>query len=351
MIKQVFFFSSLIFLVSCSHKTPDSLKVDGSEYDLALQPYLASFEALPTSAKNEANVSTPEKIALGHALYYDSRLSMTGKNSCNSCHNLKTFGVDNLPTSPGDNGGFGGRNSPTTLNAAFHTMQFWDGRAADVEEQAGGPILNPVEMAIPSKEYLMNRLSNIEEYKELFAKAYPNQTDPYTYLNVQHAIASFERELLTPSRFDDYLNGNKSALTKQEKQGMMQFALTGCTTCHNGVGLGGNSFQVFGVYDQYWKHTNSKGIDKGLADLTDEEMDMYKFKVPSLRNVAETAPYFHDGSVKDLREAVKIMGQIQLAEPLTDEQIDNITAFLKATSGKVPEQYQSAPKVVAQHSL
>lgn len=342
----VFFFLSFILVACNSSKKPEALQVEGSEYDFAIAENLFLFDPLPMVAKNEANLRTDEKVALGHALYFDSRLSLTGNNSCNSCHNLKSFGVDNLATSPGDNGGFGDRNSPTVLNAALHSMQFWDGRMKDVEEQAGGPILNPVEMAIPSKEFLMNRLKDIELYQKMFAAAYPNEEDMFTYNNVQLAIASFERELLTPSRFDDYLKGNKAALNKQEKQGMMSFVLNGCATCHNGALLGGNSFQKFGVYDDYWKHTGSKKIDNGVASQTMKDSDKYMFKTPSLRNVAQTSPYFHDGSVSDLKEAIAIMGKIQLDKDLSETEINNIAAFLNALTGTVPVKYQTAPEVL-----
>lgn len=338
----------LILLMSAcgGNQVPEKLKVAGSEYDFALNEYLFLFESLPNQILNTNNPKTQEKIELGHALYFDTRLSKTGNNSCNSCHNLATFGVDNLPTSPGDNGGFGDRNSPTVLNAAFHASQFWDGRAADVEEQAGMPILNPVEMAIPSEEFLVERLKGIDLYNGLFSKAYPEEEDALTYGNIEKAIALFERELITPSRFDLYLNGDKSALNKQEKQGLISFVLNGCTTCHNGVALGGNSLQKFGVYDDYFNHTKSKKTDKGLAEQTGLDNDLYMFKTPSLRNIAETGPYFHDGSVSDLKDAIRIMGHIQLDKQLSQSEIDNIAAFFGSLTGNVPEKYKKAPGVL-----
>lgn len=337
------FYLLLLLFAACSPSEPESILIDGSEYDFAVKEYLFLFDALPNKAINENNVRTDAKVALGHALYFDTRLSMTGNNSCNSCHNLATFGVDGLPTSEGDNGGFGDRNSPTVLNAALHASQFWDGRAGDVEEQAGMPILNPVEMAIPDKAFLVDRLQKIELYQKLFAEAYPGDSQALSYGNIQNAIAIFERELLTPSRFDQYLNGDKSALTKQEKQGMLSFAISGCTTCHNGALLGGNTLQKFGVYEDYWKHTNSKKIDKGLAEQTGNDADLYMFKTPSLRNVAMTGPYLHDGSVTDLKDVIRIMAKVQLNKDLSEKEIENIAAFLNATTGKVPDQYQKAP--------
>lgn len=337
-----------IFLLACqqgSQKTTEQILNDGSEYDYILDDHMYLFDVLPTSAINELNPRTEDKVALGHALYFDTRLSKTGNNSCNSCHNLATFGVDGLPTSEGDNGGFGDRNSPTVLNAALHNMQFWDGRAADVEEQAGMPILNPVEMAIPDEAFLVERLKGIPFYTEFFAKAYPNDEDPLSYGNIQNAIAVFERELLTPSRFDQYMQGNKTALNKQEKQGMLSFVMNGCTTCHNGALLGGNSLQKFGVYYNYWEYTNSAHIDKGLATQTGKDLDMYIFKTPSLRNIAETGPYLHDGSVSDLKEVIKIMGKVQLDKDLSDSEVENIAAFLNTLTGDIPQKYKSAPSL------
>jgi cytochrome c peroxidase len=208
------------------------------------------------------------KCCSASILYYDTRLSKTGNNSCNSCHNLATFGVDNLPTSKGDNGGFGGRNSPTVLNAATHAFQFWDGRAKDVEEQAGGPILNPVEMAIPSKDFLIAKLKGIKEYNDMFKAAFPTETDAVTYQNVQNAIAAFERTLLTPSPFDKYLSGDHKALTSEQRIGMKTFMDAGCIQCHSGSNLGGAMFQKFGVFANYRGFTHSKTNDDGKIALS-----------------------------------------------------------------------------------
>jgi cytochrome c peroxidase len=260
----------------------------------------STFQALATKSENPNNPMTEAKIKLGKILYFDTRLSKDGTQSCNTCHDLNTFGVDNEPTSPGDNGGLGTRNSPTVLNAALHTSQFWDGRAKDVEEQAGMPILNPVEMAIPNEKFLVDRLSKVAMYTDLFKQAYPNESKPLTYVNLQNAIAAFERILLTPSKFDQYLQGNANALSLDEKKGLKTFMEVGCTTCHMGSLLGGNIFQKFGVYSDYWALTGSDPVDEGRFTETGNEADKYMFKVPSLRNITETHPYFHDGSVESL---------------------------------------------------
>lgn len=334
----------IIMLVSCGEAPKDPVAAESAQYDLAIAEKMGElFEPLPNTANSDANPTTTAKVRLGHVLYFDTRLSKTGNNSCNSCHNLATFGVDHFPTSPGDAGKNGDRNSPTVLNAALHFTQFWDGRAKDVEEQAGMPILNPVEMAIPNEQYLINRLSGIDLYKDLFKNAYPESSNPITYTNLRKAIAAFERTLLTPSRFDQYLKGDKNALTVMEKKGLLTFIMTGCTTCHSGKLLGGNMFQKFGVYNDYWNYTNSNTIDKGVAEVTGKELDKYMFKVPSLRNIVETYPYLHDGSVKELSKVVEIMGKVQLDKELSEDQISKIVAFLGSLTGEVPIEASTLP--------
>ena len=328
---------------SSSDKKEDKTTIEKDSYDLALADKLGMFSALPSQAESAENPITDEKVALGHKLYFDKNLSKDGNISCNSCHNLNTFGVDNLPTSPGDAGKNGGRNSPTVLNAALHATQFWDGRAKDVEEQAGMPILNPIEMAIPKEDFLIDRLSKIEGYSKLFEQAFPGEGNAISYKNLRLAIGAFERKLLTPSAFDNYLNGDLTALNKQEKSGLLTFINVGCASCHNGAALGGNSFQKFGVHKNYWELTGSKNIDKGRAEVTKNEADNYVFKVPSLRNIDKTAPYFHDGSVAKLDKTVEIMAISQLNYNLTTEEKENILAFLKSLTGKVDEKFKKAP--------
>jgi cytochrome c peroxidase len=335
-----------ISLAACNNESKQQETQEQAEhqrYDLALKDKLDVFGKLPQLADNPANPSTAEKISLGHHLYFDTRLSKDGKNSCNSCHNLATFGVDNLQFSPGDKGLNGDRNSPTVLNAALHAMQFWDGRAKDVEEQAGMPILNPVEMAIPSEKFLVDRLASTKLYQELFAKAYPEELNPVNYSNLRKAIAAFERQLITPSRFDQYLSGDLTALSLEEKKGLSTFINVGCTSCHSGELLGGKMIQKFGVFADYWTKTNSGHKDEGLFKITGLETDKFLFKTPSLRNIEKTFPYFHDGSVKELEEAVRIMAEVQLDKKLTDMEVKNITAFLKSLTGDIPEQFKTAP--------
>ena len=284
----------------------------------------AAFAPLPQQADSAENPITPQKIALGKRLYLDPQLSKDGTVSCNSCHNLKTFGVDNEPTSPGHKGQRGGRNSPSSFNAALHATQFWDGRAATVEKQALGPILNPIEMAMPSEAAVIERLKKDKSYPTEFSAAFPGEKDPVTYANVGNAIGAFERTLITPSRFDEFLKGKDDALTPAEKKGAQLFVQTGCTACHLGATLGGMMFQKLGLVKPY------PTKDLGRFEVTKNETDKMVFKVPSLRNGAKTGPYFHDGSVKTLNEAVSIMAEYQLGKKLTPEQVGEIVTFLNS---------------------
>jgi len=263
------------------------------------------FKPLPSAEEmQKLRPFTEEQVKLGHQLWYEPRLSKGNTVSCNSCHNLATAGVDNLPTSQGHKGQFGGRNSPTALNAALLGMQFWDGRAADVEEQAGGPLVNPVEMANDSQEAAAAKIAKIPEYQELFKTAFP-EDGAVSFKNITTALGAFERTLLTPTKWDDYLKGNVNALNEQERKGVRAFMDNGCIACHSGVNLGGATFQKFGLVEgPYWKFIEDPKHDKGRADVTKKAEDEFFFRVPGLRNVAKTYPYFHNGSVWELDKAV-----------------------------------------------
>lgn len=291
----------------------------------------ALFKPLPQDAGTPEHPVTPERVALGKKLFNDTTLSQSKKISCNSCHTLSNFGVDNEPTSPGHDGHRGGRNSPSVYNAALHIAQFWDGRAADVEAQALGPILNPGEMAMPDEKAVVQRLAADKEYPQLFAKAFPGEKQPLTFANVGKAIGAFERTLMTKSRFDDYLAGDDAALTAEEKAGLKTFVATGCGACHNGVAVGGGMYQKVGVVVPY------PTSDEGRFGVTKSEADRFVFKVPSLRNSEKTAPYFHDGGVKTLEEAVRLMGKHQLGRDLSAEDTASIVTFLRSLTGKLPE--------------
>lgn len=308
------------------------------------------FQALPDTAEmQKAHPITDEQVQLGRQLWYEPRLSRGNTVSCNSCHNLASGGVDNLPTSQGHKGAFGGRNSPTVLNAALLASQFWDGRAATVEEQAGGPLLNPVEMAMPDEASVVKKIADIPEYQAAFKQAFPeNDNGEISFRNITHAIAAFERTLLTPSKWDNYLKGDVHALNEQERSGLRSFINNGCIACHKGVNLGGDSFQKFGlVKGPYWKFIDSKSHDQGRFDVTKNEADKFFFRVPGLRNVAQTYPYFHNGSVWDLGEAVDIMAQAQLGKELPEQEIKDIVAFLNTLSGSVSDEARTMPVLPA----
>lgn len=314
----------LTAVVAALHCGP---KVDYNEVRNRAKAQIGTLpDKMPGSEKD-----TPELIALGKMLYNEKRLSVNDTQSCASCHILdgKKGGVDNTKFSPGAKGTLGGRNAPTTLNAGFHFAQFWDGRAATLSDQAKGPILNPVEMGMPSEKAVVEKISKIEEYKTAFAKAFPGAKNPITYQNIADAIAAFERTLITHDRFDDFLKGDDKALTKEEVLGLQTFLSQGCTTCHTGPLLGGNTYRKMGQARPY---ENTK--DLGRYEVTKKEEDKFLFKVPSLRNVALTEPYFHDGGAATLAEAVAKMAYLQLGKQLSEQEVASIVAFLKTLTDK-----------------
>ena len=319
----------LILGAACTSHKP-AVAVDSAK--------LAIFKALPPVMDSAANPITEEKVALGRMLYYDPRLSRGQDVSCNSCHELNKYGVDNQPVSDGDKGQKGTRNSPTVYNAAGHFVQFWDGRAANVEEQAKGPILNPVEMAMPDEKRVLAVIDSMPEYVEAFQKAFPGEKHPVTFDNLAKAIGAFERNLVTVSRWDKFLGGDQAALSDAEKAGLNKFLDVGCQTCHNGIYVGGSMFQKLGLAKPW---DNAK--DPGRFSVTKQETDRMVFKVPTLRNVEKTAPYYHDGSITALDEAVRQMADHQLARTLSKEEADSIVTFLKALTGELPTEYIKEP--------
>ena len=305
-----------------------------SPADLAAQALheraIATFQVLPTTPVADENELTQARVDLGQMLFFETRLSKAQELSCNSCHGLDTYGVDNKPTSTGHKGQRGQRNSPTVYNASLQLAQFWDGRAKNVEEQALGPIANPVEMAMPNGDHAIAVLTSIPGYLPLFQAAFPGQADPITFDNVGLAIGAFERTLLTPAPFDRYLQGDLAALTPEQQTGLQTFMDTGCTTCHNGNTVGGQMYQKLGLVKAYQTQ------DMGRYDLTGKDADKMFFKVPMLRNVSKTAPYFHDGSIATLDEAIKTMAEYQLGRTLDDTQASQIANFLDSLTGDLP---------------
>ncbi len=283
--------------------------------------------------ENVADLPTPDPglVALGKDLYQETRLSVKDNLACASCHDLAHYGQDNQPTSPGSTGELGERNSPSSINAYRQFTQFWDGRAKTVEEQAMGPMMNPIEHGFTDEADIVAKLESIDGMAERFKQAFPGEAQPVSLVNFGKAVGAFERTLKTHSRFDDYLDGDDSALTAKEQEGLATFVSVGCITCHMGRTIGGGMFQKLGLVVPY------ETGDVGRAKVTGNDADKYFFKVPMLLNVAETAPYFHDGSVKTLPEAVRLMGEHQLGRDLTGAQIDAIVAFLKSLTGELAE--------------
>lgn len=295
---------------------------------------LQIFGQLPASMPSLDDPATTERIALGRMLYHDTRLSADRTVSCASCHDLATYGVDNRRVSLGVGGQTGTRNAPTVYNAAGHLAQFWDGRAPTVEEQAKGPILNPVEMAMPDAAAVIRRLKGVPAYQSAFAAAFPGEADPITYDNVGRAIGAFERQLVTPSRWDAFLAGDTSALTPEEREGLNLFVAAGCVACHRGTYLGGDTYQKMGVVEAW-----PDEADAGRYGVTQRSADRQVFKVPSLRNIDRTQPYFHDGEVATLDEAVRLMARHQLGRELTDAEAGSIVMWLATLTGNIPDEF------------
>lgn len=278
--------------------------------------------------------STAELVALGDALYHAEQLSVNSNQSCASCHDLKNYGVDNKPTSEGSAGKNGDRNSPTTYNAARQFAQFWDGRAASVEEQAIIPVLNEIEHGLADEAEVIAKIKAQPALLEGFQKAFPNDADPVTIKNFGAAVGAFERTLVTRSRWDDYLDGNSKALTNLELLGLKKFMDHTCTQCHMMRTLGGHMLQKVGSMKPY------PSEDTGRMRVTGNVADKNMFKVPMLLNVEKTAPYYHDGKIATLEEAVANMAEIQLGKTLPKDDVDAIVAFLKATTGELPAKYR-----------
>jgi cytochrome c peroxidase len=284
----------------------------------------------PIQPIQPAKVTTPAMVELGKKLFFDPRLSRSGGISCNSCHNLSSGGVDNLAASIGDRWQKGGINSPTVLNSSMNIAQFWDGRAKDLREQAGGPIANPAEMG-STHALAVATLETIPGYVTEFQKVFG--AGKLSIDQVTQALAAFEETLVTPNaRFDLWLKGNDKAISAQEKRGYELFRDSGCVACHNGPAVGGNSFQKMGVVQPY----KTVHAAQGRADVTKQDQDRFMFKVPTLRNVELTYPYFHDGAAGTLPEAVDTMGKLQLGKTFTKEENADIVAFLKTLTGEQP---------------
>jgi len=294
------------------------------------------FEVVPAEPPDlEDNPLTPAKIELGKKLYFDPRLSESWLISCNTCHNLGLGGVDLMETSIGHGWQAGPRNAPTVLNSVYNLAQFWDGRAADLAEQAQGPVQAAVEMN-SSPERTVATLQSIPDYVWMFEQAFPDDEAPVTFVNMARAIEAFEATLVTPNApFDRFLEGSDAALTEEQKRGLGLFMDVGCTACHGGILLGGTSYQRFGAV----RNPGAELLppeDRGRFNVTGDPNDEYAFKVPVLRNVALTAPYFHKGLVWELEGAISVMGAAQLGRELAPDEVSAIAAFLGSLTGDQP---------------
>ena len=298
---------------------------------------------LPASMPSEENPITPEKVKLGKMLFYEQRISVDGTVSCAKCHPIALYAADGLKKSIGNHCKENPRNDPTVFNAASQISEHWIGNRTSVEDQAKQAIIGPPSFGMPSYESAEKVLRAYKEYETLFKAAFPSDKEPVTIDNFAKAIGAFERTLITPAPFDAFLKGDKGAMTLQQKKGLGTFIDQGCVGCHFSPYVGGQMYQKFGMFEPYEKCTKSEKVDEGRYAVTKNESDKYVFKVPVLRNVAMTAPYFHDGSVDKLSDAVWIMGKIQLGKDLTKEQVQDIAAFLHTLTGEIPEDVKTIP--------
>jgi cytochrome c peroxidase len=301
------------------------------------------FQPLPRDMATPEFPVSRERVSLGRLLFFDPRFSVDGNVGCFTCHQPALYGTDGRSRSIGVRGRPHPRHAPTVLNAALQFVIHWRGDRVNVEDQATQSLLSPITSGQPDDAALLARVIKISGYAEKFKTAFPSDLEPVTRRNMAIAIGAFERTLMTPSRFDAYLNGDTSALSTTEQAGLEKFIKIGCTTCHNNVGVGGGMYQKFGVVEDYWKVTGSEPIDKGRADVTNDDADLYVFKVPSLRNAAMIPPYFHDGSVATLPEAVRVMARVQLGAELGDEEVGEIVAFLGSLTGPLPQDFATVP--------
>jgi cytochrome c peroxidase len=313
------------------------------EDDALLKDARSLFAPLPKDMATPQRSVTPALVELGRALFFDPRMSVDGTASCARCHQAALYGGDALAKSHGHHDKLNARNAPTVLNAALQFKQHWTGNREDVEDQATKALTGAASFGNPNFEAPMARLKAIAGYQPLFRAAFPGDENPVTAANWGLAIGAYERTLVSRSRFDDFLGGKVEALSATERAGLRTFIDTGCIACHNGVGVGGGDFRKFGVVEDYWKATASQEIDEGRAADTKKSEDKFLFKVPSLRNVAMTGPYFHDGSVGSLDAAVRIMARVQLGVAPSDREVHDIVAFLGSLTGPLPENYATVP--------
>jgi cytochrome c peroxidase len=305
------------------------------------------YQPLPNDMASAEFPITRERVELGRSLFFDPRLTIDANMSCSTCHQPAFYGTDALPKPMGVKQRPHPRHVPTNLNAGTSFVIHWRGDRTNLEDQVFQALTSPITSGQPDEKAVIDRLARIPGYTPLFKAAFPDDPQPMTLRNIAKAVGAYERTLVTPSPFDAYLAGNQQALPPAAKAGLDKFINAGCVACHNGVGVGGGMYQKFGVAEDYWKVTGSDPIDKGRFDVTKDPHDLYVFRVASLRNVAVTPPYFHDGSVATLPEAVKVMARVQLAVTLNDADTRDIVAFLESLTGGLPANFATAPVLPA----
>jgi cytochrome c peroxidase len=284
--------------------------------------------------------ASPEIINLGQELFSESSISADGRVSCATCHPFDQYAADGLPLSIGNNGRINDRNAPTIFNAADQITQHWIGNRESVEDQAKRAVTGPASFGAPDEAFAVRKMREKESLRDLFRRAFPNDRDPINLENFAKAVGAFERTLVTPAPFDRYLNGENGAISGDAKIGLDLFITTGCTSCHSGPYLGGRMYSKFGIFAPYPEQTHSTKVDTGRFAVTGNDADRFVFKVPPLRNVEKTAPYFHDGSVADLKRTIHVMSRLQLGKNLSESEAEYIQEFLKTLTGEIPRGLQ-----------
>src|SRR5262245_32274737 len=324
-----------------------AVAISRAENDLRMQA-LAMFRPLVLDGAAGTDPGISRQVNLGKLLYFEPRVSADGTVSCARCHQPALYGADGLPRSIGAEHRVHPRHAPTVLDAASQFVQHWRGDRTSVEDQAMQALIAPPSYGNPSYGAAIAKLKAISGYAALFAQAFPGQADPITPENWGRTIGAYVRTLVTPAPFDRFLGGDDTAMSPTARQGLRAFMQVGCASCHNGSGVGGTMYRKFGITEPYWNATGSHSVDKGRFDVTNDPADLYVFKVPTLRNVARTAPYFHDGAVTTLPEAVRVMARVQLGRQLTESQVTDIVEFLASLTGPLPNHFTTIPALPVQ---
>ncbi|QDK46510.1 cytochrome-c peroxidase [Bdellovibrio sp. ZAP7] len=325
------------FLIFCFNAKASSSSTDKELSKTAK----ALFGIIPAKTAAPDKISD-EQIELGRKIFFDYRLSKDGSTTCVRCHQPQYYSTDRLPQSAGFNNNKGARNAQSILNLKYQEIVHWRNDRTSIEDQALRSFTTPLSFGNSSSAEALKRFE-LAGYLPLFKKAFPNSENPLTLENAAAALGSYQRSLTTRAPFDQFLEGDIKAISTQARKGLKEFITVGCASCHNGTAVGGRSMQKFGVYQDYWNLTKSKNPDKGRQDVSKKDEDLYVFKVPSLRNITESAPYFHDASAKDLETAIRWMGKLQLNKDLTDDQVRSIKAFLESLKGELPKNFREAP--------